>query len=38
MNSKRYHWFDGDGMLHAIRIKNGKASYFNKQILTNKVI
>src|SRR5262245_43548131 len=23
----RYHWFDGDGMLHAVHFENGKASY-----------
>lgn len=27
-----YHWFDGDGMLHGIRIENGKASYRNRYI------
>ena len=26
----RYHWFDGDGMLHAIAFENGKASYRNR--------
>lgn len=30
----RYHWFDGDGMLHAIHIENGKATYRNKWIRT----
>lgn len=25
-----YHWFDGDGMLHGVRIKDGKASYRNR--------
>lgn len=24
-----YHWFDGDGMLHGVRIKDGRASYAN---------
>ena len=23
----RYHWFDGDGMLHGVRISRGRASY-----------
>jgi carotenoid cleavage dioxygenase-like enzyme len=27
---KRYHWFDWHGMLHNLRIKNGKASYTNQ--------
>ncbi|NHN89515.1 carotenoid oxygenase family protein [Acetobacter conturbans] len=25
----RFHWFDGDGMVHAFRIENGRASYRN---------
>ncbi len=29
-----YHWFDGDGMLHAIRFRDGKASYRNRWIRT----
>jgi len=32
----QYHWFDGDGMLHGVRIKDGKASYRNRYIRTNK--
>lgn len=31
-----YHWFSGDGMLHAIRIKNGKASYDNRWVQTER--
>ncbi|MBM4267062.1 MAG: carotenoid oxygenase family protein [Deltaproteobacteria bacterium] len=27
-----YHWFDGDGMLHGIRLEGGKASYRNRWI------
>ena len=30
----RYHWFDGDGMLHGIRIQNGRASYRNRYVRT----
>lgn len=30
----RYHWFDGDGMLHAVRIKDGQVSYRNRFIRT----
>ncbi len=30
----RYHPFDGDGMLHAIRFANGRASYRNRFIRT----
>lgn len=29
-----YHWFDGDGMLHAIRFRGGKASYRNRYVRT----
>lgn len=29
-----YHWFDGDGMLHAVHFENGKASYRNRWIRT----
>lgn len=31
---KRYHWFDGDGMVHAVQLKDGKASYLNRYIHT----
>lgn len=30
----RYHPFDGDGMIHGLRIKNGKASYRNRFVRT----
>lgn len=29
-----YHWFDGDGMLHGVCIRDGKASYRNRYIQT----
>ncbi|CAN5890133.1 carotenoid oxygenase family protein [soil metagenome] len=29
-----YHWFDGDGMLHGVRLLDGKASYRNRWIRT----
>src|SRR5262245_52887306 len=28
----RYHWFDGDGMIHAIRLEDGRASYRNRYV------
>jgi len=30
----RYHWFDGDGMIHAIEFCDGKATYRNRWIET----
>ncbi|PXX60911.1 carotenoid cleavage dioxygenase [Nocardia tenerifensis] len=32
----RYHWFDGDGMLHAVHFENGKATYRNRYIRTTE--
>ncbi len=31
---KSYHWFGGDGMLHGVRVKDGKASYRNRFVQT----
>jgi len=31
----QYHWFDGDGMLHAVHIENSQASYQNRYIRTS---
>jgi carotenoid cleavage dioxygenase-like enzyme len=28
----RYHWFDGDGMIHALRLRGGRASYRNRYV------
>jgi len=30
----RYHWFDGDGMLHSVRLRGGRASYRNRWVRT----
>ena len=30
----RYHWFDGDGMLHAVEFGNGRATYRNRYVQT----
>jgi carotenoid cleavage dioxygenase len=30
----RYHWFDGDGMLHAVRLRDGEAAYVNRWVRT----
>ena len=34
--SDRYHWFEGDGMLHGVHLANGKASYRNRYVQTQK--
>ena len=31
----QYHWFDGDGMLHGVRINNGQATYCNRYVRTH---
>src|SRR5437879_962853 len=34
---ERYrHWFDGDGMVHALRISDGRATYRNRFVATHK--
>ncbi|WP_211365580.1 carotenoid oxygenase family protein [Polyangium fumosum] len=30
----RYHWFDGDGMIHALRFEDGRARYANRWVRT----
>lgn len=30
----RYHWFDGDGMIHGVRLQGGRASYRNRYVRT----
>lgn len=30
----KYHWFDGDGMIHGVLIRDGKATYRNRYIQT----
>ncbi|XP_044491231.1 carotenoid 9,10(9',10')-cleavage dioxygenase 1-like [Mangifera indica] len=32
-----YHWFDGDGMIHGLRIKNGKATYVSRFVRTSRL-
>ncbi len=32
----RYHWFDGDGMIHAFRLREGRASYRNRWVRTQR--
>ena len=29
-----YHWFDGDGMVHAVYFRDGKASYIRRWVRT----
>src|SRR5258708_4407660 len=30
----RYHWFDGDGMIHAVHFADGRAGYRNRWVRT----
>jgi carotenoid cleavage dioxygenase len=30
----RYHWFDGDAMIHGVHIREGRASYLNRYVRT----
>ncbi|XP_058006907.1 carotenoid 9,10(9',10')-cleavage dioxygenase 1 isoform X1 [Hevea brasiliensis] len=32
-----YHWFDGDGMIHGMRIKDGKANYVRRYVRTSRL-
>ncbi|XP_074332838.1 carotenoid 9,10(9',10')-cleavage dioxygenase 1-like isoform X3 [Apium graveolens] len=32
-----YHWFDGDGMIHGLRIKDGKATYVSRYVKTSRI-
>lgn len=34
----RYHWFDGDGMLHAVRFSGGRASYRNRWVRSRALV
>ena len=29
-----YHWFDGDGMVHGVYLRDGRASYIRKWVQT----
>ena len=33
----RYHWFDGDGMLHAVRFEGGTVTYQNRWVATDSL-
>lgn len=35
-DKKRYHWFDGPGMLHFLRISNGRATYSNQFVPSDR--
>lgn len=32
-----YHWFDGDGMIHGLRIKDGRATYVSRYVRTSRL-
>ncbi|RYZ64945.1 MAG: 9-cis-epoxycarotenoid dioxygenase, partial [Proteobacteria bacterium] len=34
----RYHWFDGDGMVHGIQIGGGQATYRNRYVRTEALV
>jgi len=34
----KYHWFDGDGMVHALTISDGKAHYRNRWVRTQRFL
>lgn len=33
-----YHWFDGDGMIHGLRIKDGKATFVSRYVRTSRLM
>ena len=35
--TKRNHYFDGDAMVHAVRIKNGELYYCNRYLWTPRL-
>jgi carotenoid cleavage dioxygenase len=34
----RYHWFDGDGMIHAIMLRDGRAGYRNRYVRSDGLL
>ena len=34
----RYHWFDGDGMIHALHFENGRVSYRNRYVKSDGLV
>ena len=36
LDPARHHWFAGDGMIHAFRLRDGRASYRNRWVRTDK--
>ena len=33
-DTARYHWFDGDGMIHAVYLREGRAAARNRYVMT----
>ena len=33
-----YHWFDGDGMVHAVYFRDGRASYIRRWVRTRSLM
>ena len=36
-NPNAYHWFMGDGMVHSVRLADGRASYQNRWVRTDRI-
>ena len=37
-DNERYHWFAGEGMVHAVHVEDGKASYRNRFVRTPRYV
>jgi 8'-apo-carotenoid 13,14-cleaving dioxygenase len=37
-NAAAYHWFMGDGMIHGVRLKNGKAEWYRNRWIRSRAV
>ncbi len=37
-NPASYHWFTGDGMVHGVKLKNGRAEWYRNRWIRSKVV